>query len=35
MNAAQSQQATPSFRTFCGSDTLAALPRELNRVGPL
>lgn len=27
------QHATPAFRTFCGDDALAALPRELARVG--
>ncbi|MHB8695512.1 MAG: iron-containing alcohol dehydrogenase family protein [Solirubrobacteraceae bacterium] len=25
------QHATPAFRTFCGADALAALPRELDR----
>jgi hypothetical protein len=35
MNAARSQHASLTFGTFCGSDALAALPRELNRVGPL
>jgi hypothetical protein len=35
MNTAQSQQATPAFRPLCGSDAVAALPGELNRVGPL
>jgi alcohol dehydrogenase class IV len=29
----QLQHATPAFRTFCGQDALAALPRELDRVG--
>jgi alcohol dehydrogenase class IV len=29
----QFQHATPAFRTFCGADALAALPRELDRVG--
>jgi alcohol dehydrogenase class IV len=27
------QHVTPSFRTFCGEDALAALPRELDRLG--
>lgn len=27
------QHATPAFRTFCGPDALAALPRELDRLG--
>lgn len=27
------QHATPAFRTFCGEDALAALPRELDRLG--
>jgi alcohol dehydrogenase class IV len=27
------QHATPAFRTFCGADALAALPRELKRLG--
>jgi alcohol dehydrogenase class IV len=27
------QHATPAFRTFCGQDALAALPRELDRLG--
>ena len=29
----QFQHATPAFRTFCGEDALAALPRELDRLG--
>jgi len=29
----QFQHATPVFRTFCGEDALAALPRELDRLG--
>ena len=28
----QFQHATPAFRTFCGEDALAALPRELDRL---
>ncbi len=27
------QHSTPAFRTFCGVDALAALPREMDRVG--
>jgi len=27
------QHVTPAFRTFCGEDALAALPRELDRLG--
>jgi alcohol dehydrogenase class IV len=27
------QHATPAYRTFCGEDALAALPRELDRTG--
>ena len=27
------QHVTPDFRTFCGEDALAALPRELDRLG--
>lgn len=27
------QHVTPAFRTFCGDDALAALPRELDRLG--
>jgi alcohol dehydrogenase class IV len=27
------QHATPAFRTFCGADALAALPKELDRLG--
>jgi len=27
------QHATPAFRTFCGPDALAGLPRELDRLG--
>jgi alcohol dehydrogenase class IV len=27
------QHVTPTFRTFCGEDALAALPRELDRAG--
>jgi alcohol dehydrogenase class IV len=27
------QHTTPAFRTFCGPDALAALPRELKRLG--
>ena len=33
MTLPQIQHVTPAFRTFCGSDALAALPRELNRLG--
>ena len=33
MTLPQIQHVTPPFRTFCGSDALAALPRELNRLG--
>lgn len=29
----QFQHATPAFRTFCGENSLASLPRELDRVG--
>jgi alcohol dehydrogenase class IV len=28
----QFQHATPAFRTFCGKDAIAALPRELDRL---
>ena len=27
------QHATPAYRTFCGANALAALPRELDRLG--
>ena len=33
MSAPRFQHVTPAFRTFCGADALAALPRELDRVG--
>lgn len=33
MTAPQFHHATPALRTFCGPDALAALPRELGRLG--
>ena len=33
MTLPQFQHVTPAFRTFCGADALAALPRELTRLG--
>jgi alcohol dehydrogenase class IV len=33
MTVSRFQHVTPAFRTFCGSDALAAVPRELDRLG--